>query len=353
MRLIFLIIFFWCYETSAQYISALPNNNLKEELNQQKDRLIPSHNSFNAAVDGLVYLRGLGSSDFYHGIGHWTQVRTEARLEDHARVNTRSIFYTGSNSNGYTQGSENYHLFGFTGILPEYIKGLKVSGRAKDLERQDVGRGLILQQEELDGFLIRLEYAGFVYRFIKEGTSGFKFSGDLTYDELSFWNERLGIGSASWYDDQDKNDNAKIVKDYYYVFSDIDFASRWNFQSEIGLQNRKYSYFFALNFNNQYISFKAQYRRYEDGFLDEYVGNIQHLYTSLDQLDKEYTNPLNILLKDNDVDVYSLKLDFKVPLSQLISLLGATNIIKQFINNKSKYIFRTMILMIGLDKIKP
>lgn len=344
MRILLVLLF--CFETSAQYISALPNNHLKEELSEQPDRLIPSHDVFSAAIDGLVYSRDLGTDDFYHGTGHWTQMRTETRIKEHARLNTRSIFFTGSSSYGYSRESYNYHLFGFTGILPEYIKGFSFSGRAKDLERQNVGRGLILQDEELNGILLNFGYGPFQLKHIMEGTAGYQSAGDIDYTELSVWNERLGLGHAEWTDDSGTSDNRKILKDYFYLFSTIELSNRLSLDSEFGVQNSQTGYMVALQYLSKYLQTKAQYRRYQGGFLDEYIGNAQHLYTSLDQLDKDYTNPINILHKDNDVQAYSLKLDFRIPINQLFSF-DAQNEIGRFdysnIIHEDFYFFRTAI----------
>ena len=161
--LIAFVISFNCY---AGYISALPNNNLYNEIKNQEDRLIPSSDWFNAAIDGRVYFRGLGNTSFYHGGGHWTQLRTESRIQKFFSLNTRSVFYTGSNSNGYSFGNYNYHLFSFKAQLPLDNKDWQVFARARDLERKSIGRGLILQDKEMVGIELSVKYKDLFHKVL-------------------------------------------------------------------------------------------------------------------------------------------------------------------------------------------
>jgi hypothetical protein len=55
---------------------------------------------------------------------------------------------------------------------------------------------------------------------------------------------------------------------------------------------------------------RLQARHYADGFGDEFVGAIQQMYVSYDQYDKRFTNAANIFSYDDNVDVYSLIVDF-------------------------------------------
>ena len=123
---------FSAYADDTEYPSARPNQFLKEEIENQPDRLITQKIEwFRAAFDGHLYVRTLGRKDFYHGMGYWTQIRTEFRPHEFFHLNFRSIYYSGSISSGYTRPNEDFTLASFYGKLPHKVYGGTLESRGR------------------------------------------------------------------------------------------------------------------------------------------------------------------------------------------------------------------------------
>ena len=149
--LLCLVALIWSQKALTGYPSALPNSNLKQELEVDSDRVLTKSNHVLFAVDGSAYQRFLGTKDFYHGTGYWLQFRTEVSPHELYKVNIRTIFYSGNSSSGYAAPIGFYNLLGLEGSWPSKINGGVLSGRVLDIERQTVGRGLLIQDREFFG----------------------------------------------------------------------------------------------------------------------------------------------------------------------------------------------------------
>ena len=156
------------------YPSAPPNNNLKSELEKDPHRKITtSIDWYSGAIDAHLYRRYLGTEDFYHGGGYWIQARNEFRHGNRFSLNVRSVFYSGSISEGYTKPTGNYHLFGFSGTYPGKVFGGTMKIRAIDIERQTLGSGLMIEEKEIAGVVVTWQNGPTKFNLIGDGTSTF------------------------------------------------------------------------------------------------------------------------------------------------------------------------------------
>ena len=178
MPLSFFLVFSQLAE--ARYPSALPNNNIKEEANNQDHRMIGEFEKFSLLTDGQIYFRNTGEEEFYHYLGYWVQMRMEVRPHDYLTLNLRSIYYSGSVSSGYTAPTGSYHLLGVSGEWPIQSDAYSFTGRVMDLERQTLGTGLLIEEKETAGVWLRWEWKNGYVKYLKEGTGGLIFTDDLT-----------------------------------------------------------------------------------------------------------------------------------------------------------------------------
>lgn len=301
------------------YPSALPNNNLAPQIQDDPDRKIPKVDWVSAAVDGHSYARNLGEKDFYHGIGYWIQARTEFRPHESFHLNVRSIFYSGSISGGYTEPTGTYHLVGFYGLWPGAVAGGKFEGRAMDLERQTIGHGLLIEEKEMAGVWFMWSRNGHSLRLLGEGTGGLVLDDDLSNLEFQIFSGIFGGGLIGWSASEQSNLPANRAP-LYYAISSYEFGFGIGYFAEVGLRHSKYAGQLGLKSENEFgrlrLKSRLQGRYYDDGFGDEFVGAIQQTYVSYDQYDKRYTNASNIFVTDDNVFVTSAILDFEYEFSR-------------------------------------
>jgi hypothetical protein len=188
-----------CSQAGANYPSAKLNQNVCNEIRQQPDRLIPQNSFFCVAVDGNTFLRALGTEDFYHGFGHWTQVRTEVSPNNFFKINMRSVFYSGSSSEGYANPGGYYNLFSFKGTLPEPLFGGTLSIRIVDLDRQTVGAGLFVQDKESVGGILLWDFDSYDLRILKESTGLFFLGDDIWNLQTRLLNKLVGFGTLQFH----------------------------------------------------------------------------------------------------------------------------------------------------------
>ncbi len=305
---------------SLDYPSALPNNNLEEEIQNEPDRMIPKSSWFSAAVDGHTYLRALGTKDFYHGVGYWIQGRTEFRPHDFFRLNVRSIFYSGSISGGYTEPTGQYHLVGLYGQWPELVLGGKLEGRTMDIERQTIGQGLMIEEKEMAGVWFKWSRNGHSVRLLGEGTGGLLLDDDLYNLEINLFEGYFALGVLGW-KAGNQSGLPRNRDSLYYLSSAHEIASSGvGYFLEAGSRNSKFAGLVGLKSENTFgrlrVKSRIQSRNYEDGFADQFVGSIEHVYVSYDQYDKRFTNAANVFVLDDEVEVHSLVLDMEYELNE-------------------------------------
>ncbi len=310
MKIIFLLVFL-SLSAFADYPSARLNQNVCEEIAGQKYRLIPRKDWFCGAVDGQAYGRTVGQRDYYHGVGHWTQVRTEFQWEDSVAINFRSIIYSATSSSGYASSNEDYHLGSFRFKYPEKILGAFVSIRIVDLDRQSIGEGLFVEARESNGGLMIWDWENVQFKWLQESTGFLVGDDDVSNPEISFWGRRLGLGTAWFYKvlpSQDKR------KPYFYAYTNIPVES-WSFIAEAGLRNSTLGYMGKVSHELLAGGFSLesiiQGRYYPNGFAQGFAGQIEQQYVSYDQYNKNYTNSINVFSRDDHALVSSLILNMR------------------------------------------
>lgn len=301
------------------YPAALPNHGLGEEIAGEEDRIIPKTDVFSGAVDGQAYLRTLGEKDFYHGIGYWVQARMEARPQDYLRVNSRSIFLSGSVSGGYTSPTSSYHLFGFSGEWPQAIFGGKLEGRGMDLERMTVGAGLFIEERETVGALIKWSRDGHSIRLYNDGTGGLLIGDDLYNVEARLFDGYIGFGALVWTasDQSNLKENREAL---YYLFSEHQIVgSNFGYFAEAARRGTAWAGMVGFRGHVEYgrlnLNGGLQGRSYANRFAENFAGGIEHLYVSYDQYDKRFTNAINIFAADDNVMAYSAQIDADLRIS--------------------------------------
>jgi hypothetical protein len=298
----------------ADYPSARLNQNVCEEISGQSYRLLSRKDWFCGAVDGQAYARTIGKRDYYHGVGHWTQVRTEFRWEESVAINFRSILYSATSSSGYADSNEDYHLASFRFIYPEKILGAFLTLRIVDLDRQSVGEGLFIEARESNGGLMLWDWDNVQFRWLQESTGFLVGDDDVSNPEINFWERRLGLG-ALWFYEQPFQD--KRVP-YYYLYSNIPYES-WTFSAEAGARNGTLAYLGKISHELLAGGFTMetilQGRYYPNGFAQGFAGQIEQQYVSYDQYNKYYTNSINVFARAGHATVSSLVLNFRYEFS--------------------------------------
>ncbi len=296
----------------AQYPSAKPNAGIREEVANDSDRLIPVTEHFAFAIDGDAYFRGLGRDDYYHGEGYWLQARSEAMVSEHFRVNMRSIFFSASSSYGYAAPSGYYQLLGLTGEFPDKILGGTLWIRALDLDRQTAGAGLVIQDKEFNGAILRwtLGESAFVLR--ADGTGIFRASDDTYNPEVTLLSGLIGTGGIFWPSGIDEDHLTKVRDPHLYLFSRqsydwfsyaLEYGTRGSGDAEMLMLGAKSS---AADLSGE---LRLEGRHYSKAFGSTFAGRVHSQYVSYDQYDKDFTNLSNIWVRDDSVNVFAAHLN--------------------------------------------
>lgn len=303
----------------AQYPTAKKNATLREEVESDTQRLIPLTKHFAFAVDGETYFRNLGSDDFYHGVGYWMQIRSEARPIEAVSLNVRSIVYAGSCSTGYAEPGGGYHLLGLSATDPHLIFGGKIGLRMADLDRQTFGEGLLVQEKEMNGALVSWQRDNHYVLVRTDGTGLFRVNDDTYNTELGLWAGAVGLGNVSWPQGQAQDHLTHDRVPYNYVFSRMSF-DWFSYGLEAGTRQQAFAGLLALKTANTWgglsLQTKLEARRYNSGFAEDFAGQVQQQYISYDQYDKAFTNAANVFVTGDDVTVAAAHLNARMKISE-------------------------------------
>ncbi len=300
----------------AYYPSPRKNHDLANDLKNDSNRTIQKFEMADFAIDAETWMRsiGLDTQDFYHGVGYWIQARAEIRPNPFLAVNSRTILYSGSSSEGYASPTGLYSLIGFSGTWPEQIFNSTLKIRIVDLERQNVGSGLLVQDREMNGALVQLSNELYTLRLLGDSTGALVYKDDLVNAEFSSFEGWLGVGAAYWTQGKSQAGLAINRDPYFYLISSQSFLDdRLLYSLEAGERNRKNAGLISLSYMDQQddltLKSKIEYRIYKVGFGKDFVGQIENQYISYDQYDKSYTNAMNVFTSSDSADVYALHLD--------------------------------------------
>jgi hypothetical protein len=300
-------------ETIIGYPYARANHDLRKEISDDGDRFIPSYEKATFAVDGDIWQRTMGTQEFYHGFGYWLQPRAEIRPNSFFVVNVRGIAYSGSSSEGYANPFGIYALIGTTGIWPEQILSARLLIRAGDIERQTVGAGLLIQDREMNGGLLSLSNDYYEFRVRADSTGALVRGDDTLITDLSLFGGWFSSGAALWTASKAQSHLPENRAAYFYVGSSHAIYGNLKYELEggrraaanAGLANLSY----ANTIGGLRLNTKVEYRIYNHEFGKDFVGQIQNQYVSYDQLDKPFTNAMNVFVRDDNAQVYALHLD--------------------------------------------
>ena len=326
MRLLCILLFLpstvFCY-----YPTTLKNSDLAEEISTQDYRNLKNVTDwFSAAIDGRVYRNSLGAKDFYHGNGYMLNLRTEIKVEDYYTLNFKSLFLSGSSSYGYEDPSTDNHFLALsTSYFSKFIPGHLIL-KTGDLGRVTLGLGIMVQEKETNGYAATWKYKDFTYQETSFGTSGLKGPGDLDSIEIFYKEKLMGLSALFWSDETDSDDFMEgNLEDFSYeqeyifkkdmanplvsIFSKYNFFSNTSIYTELSSRNEVFGGLIGLNADQKVsslnIHWNLEYRRYDKGFAAGFSNDIDHEYVTYDQLDKKFTNPINIFSYDDGVSVSS------------------------------------------------
>ncbi|MCB0407276.1 MAG: hypothetical protein KDD34_03670, partial [Bdellovibrionales bacterium] len=308
--------FIFSTQTRAEYPFARKNHDLGSEIKNDSQRLIPEFQFARFAIDGDTWARSLGVNDFYHGVGYWIQGRTEVNPNPFLFINVRTIAYSGSSSEGYANPTGFYNLISFTGNWPQQFDSYSLKLRIVDLERQNIGFGLLVQDREMNGALIELSNENHNFRFLGDSTGALVSGDDLVNAQTQLFHGWIGGGASFWTQSQSQSQLPKNRDPYYYITSSHKFfENQLGYEVEFGQRNSAHSGLIAFSFNRQKdfwsLQSKLEARNYQAGFGKDFVGRIEHQYVSYDQYDKAYTNAMNLFTKSDRASIYTLHLNIK------------------------------------------
>lgn len=308
--------------TDYGYPWARHNENLCQELESEPDRQVTRSEWFCAAGDGDIFLRTLGAEDFYHGVGHWVQLRAEARPSEHVAINLRSLLYSGSISYGYTRPLGFYNLLGFTAEWPEEFFGGRAVARVMDLGRQTIATGLLLQEHETAGLLLDWRSGDWQIKLLGDGTGGLLLADDLKNYELNLKDGAIGIGFTEW--TEGNRGNPPFRHPAKYVYSSVAWNDVWSTALEVNTRNQAIAGLARISafwkFDTWKFFARLEGRSLQEGWGDQFAGRIEHMYMSYDQYDKRVMNTTNILVVDDDVTAASLDLNLMVKVGEKYEL---------------------------------
>jgi hypothetical protein len=308
-------LFFFSFFVSiadAEYVSALKNQNVCTQFKDDLNRKIPQTEWFCLGLDSVGFFRALGTEEFYHGFGHWSQLRSEFSFNEFSKLNLRTVFFSGSSSNGYAQPSGFYTLYSLKTLWPEKISGGALSLRILDQDRLTTGVGLFIQDKESNGVRLDWIFENFSFIIKGESTGAFLLGDDVHNFEIKENSDSIGTGIVI-FPAGSQSGLLENRKPYYYLFSFLpnDFI---DLSAEVGQRNKAWSGLLKLNrkfeSNGFAAAFELQYRQYGNDFAEQIAGQIDHQYVSLDQLDKPMMNAINIFVVDDDVKATSFNGDF-------------------------------------------
>lgn len=303
-----------CSAAYGDYARPKNNHELLEELQGDSNRKIPELDWLRVGVDGETWFRGMNTQDFYHGVGYWIQARTEIQPNEFLFINTRTIFYSGSSSQGYANPTGSYSLIGFTGLFPSDVLYSRLSIRIVDLERQTIGYGLLVQDREMNGALVILKNDYYSFRILGDSTGALVAGDDMLNAEFKILGGWFGGGATYWTQGRSQSGLARNRDPYFYLLSTQSFlGDRWSYGLEAAQRNDVESGLVALSYQDQFgglnVKSRIEARAYKRGFGQDFVGQIENQYVSYDQYYKAYTNPMSFFVISDNVDVYGLQLD--------------------------------------------
>lgn len=341
MRLLILCLLI-SFEVLSFYPDYQENSDLSSQIQEQDFRKLKNVSDwYSAAIDGRVYRNALGSKDFYHGNGYLLSFRGEVKSDDYYTLNLKSLFISGSSSNGYSEPSTDNHFLAFsTSYLSRYVPG-KLDLRVGDLNRKTLGVGLMLKDKETNGTSLTWTVKDFTFTRTEFGTSGLKAPGDLDSNELFYKDRLIGVSFLTWSDEDDSDDYKEgNLEDYAYeqeyifkedmtkplvsLFSKVNLAGSTQLYTELGSRNEVFGGLIGLSSSHTSKSFIIDwnlfYRRYDRGFAAGFSNDIDHEYVSYDQLDKNFNLPINIFSYGDGVGASSLILNFEYLYSSTYTL---------------------------------
>lgn len=308
---VFFLFFLISNISGAEYLAALQNHDVCSEIANDKDRKITRGDWFCLGFDSVAFLRALGRSEYYHGFGHWSQLRSEFKINELSSLNLRSVFFSGSSSNGYAQPSGYFTLYSLESQWPEKLLNGTLKVRILDQDRLTTGLGLFVQDKESNGGRLDWIFENYRFTFKGESTGGFMIGDDLYNYEIKENNSLFGAGIVL-FPAGSQSGLSENRKPYYYMFSSMP-THILDLQTEIGHRNKAWAGLLKISktmeSENYSANLEMQSRKYENHFAEQIAGQIDHQYISLDQLDKTFMNAINIFVVNDHVQAGSVNLN--------------------------------------------
>jgi hypothetical protein len=293
---------------STETASALTRNSaLAEQVLADPERVLPRSEQYSLAVDGHTFYRSSEQFAGWYHSGYWADLLGEVRPFSTFSANARFVVYNPGASYGIVSETRIVPFMNFMWHDNLTNLGLfeaEASVRYFDRGRETIGAGLTIEEKEVSGITFELKRGDFRFTHYWNGTGGYTIDGDLVglqYDYLqdsigfySFVTRGLQTLAIGLYSSREILDDLKLLAEISHRRS-----------TQAGLIGIEY----ARTWKTFDGLFRAQYRRYQNGYADEIVGNIEHDYLSIEQEDKAFTNSANFFILDDDISVRSLLLN--------------------------------------------
>jgi hypothetical protein len=302
------------------------------QLGTPRARLLPQSASLSLAADLFLYKPfGLSDITVYHGNGYWLNTFAEYRPHPDLALNFKLSAYNPASSFGYVATSFLKHALGFS-WAPSFMGNGTGAGdwhlrlRYFDLDRQDTGAGLLLEDKEVAGMRLDAAHGAWRYRLLIDGTGAYFLPGEFYSSSLDWGDDRVGLqwavlGLPSDPTIYDVRGNPKTVApwtSFFTLYSRGELPAGFRYRVELGAHGARHAALggvsrpFALG-ERVAGSFELQHRWYETGFAEPMAGFVVQDYVTPEIEDKPFTDPRNILARGDGVQAtsFELRLDWR------------------------------------------
>lgn len=326
-----------CFFTAQAhaYIRYNPNEKLAEQVANESWRILPRGDHYSLAVDADFFKPAFFGSDqtnyykydFYHGNGYWIDLRTEFKPVPDLALNLKIDVTHGTSSNGPGYQALLIPHGAITFRKPDLL-GMNWETRLSDLARQTVGNGLFIEEKDVEGGYLLAEAGDFRGKVMVDGTGNFRLEGGVITFDLSFWNHL--VGATGFIQEIDTDFSPPQLMGTLY--SRKSWSNGFSYGLELGGDQAGVaglSYVEWTGALSQFqFSFKPQVRHYGRGLLGTLPGRVQHLYVAYDQNDKPYTNFMNIYSYGDNVNTYSMLMNFEYEANSFYKIYAEPEILR-------------------------
>ena len=362
MKIVNMIIKYWlillitCSYASEFTLLRHDNFNLLNQIKKNSKPLI-INDKFRIAGD-LHFWKYLGSKNdqYYHGPGYWLDAFMEYELHKNVIINLKASIFDPSTSFGYDNGQ----IKPFLGLT--FILSPNSEIRLFDLGHQSVGDGLIVDQEQATGFLLKTKYKNkYFINIMFPGTSLLSTDGEIVSTEI-YAQSFVQYGSSFiLFNSQFKKQLIKINEQILTLFIKNKENSSLIYSSEIGHNLKGISFQFKFGIQKKSdtrFTYQAYfiYKEYHPSFLAAFQNKINYEYFPYELTEIKYNKLKNLYINaGGEIKAYGLNLNFLYNFSNnfLIKSQNELGNINYKIYQNRSFLWNKLSLGYCYNKIRP